>query len=229
MSVVKTTVVQNTSGGTRRFGFLPPHGRQMTAGQVLSLNGDLESFVSRKGRRYQAALDAAVAAGALSVLDTTEQFAGGANHVSGDVNAILLPPEGTAAIEAGDLLYISSGEVYPASALADAGTEAQNQEAFHDAFVGVALQDSAAGATDPIRVATAGVFTFSCPSSSFALGALVGPDGVGPDASLADQTVNAVATANLACGRVAAATTSSTSVTVEIESVIRTGGPRAAA
>ena len=43
-------------------------------------------------------------------------------------------------IEIGDLVYLATDDVRAASAQADQGTEAQNQEAFHDAFAGVAMQ-----------------------------------------------------------------------------------------
>lgn len=149
----------------------------------------------------------------------------------GETNPVEIPVASATVIEIGDLVYQASGAALPASALADAGTLAQNQEAFHDLFLGVAEAQSRAGDTAPIRVATSGVFEFDIVSASLALGALVGPDGTGTDGlvGVANQTVESVATPNLAIGRVVQATTSATKVKVAIDSVVVTGGPRAMA
>ena len=149
----------------------------------------------------------------------------------GETNPVTVPVASATVINIGDLVYVSSGNALPASALADAGTKAQNQEAFHDAFLGVAEQRSLAGETDPIRVATSGTFEFDIASATLALGALVGAAGTGVDGAVgvADQTVESVATPNLAIGRVQEAITSRTKVKVNIDSVIMTGGARAMA
>ena len=92
----------------------------------------------------------------------------------GETNPVVLPVESATVIEIGDLVYLETDDAKPASSLADQGTEAQNQEAFHDKFAGVAMQRSRAGDTTPIRVATRGVFEFPCPSATFEVGALIG-------------------------------------------------------
>lgn len=89
----------------------------------------------------------------------------------------------------------------PASELADAGTEAANQEAFHDVFVGVAMQASPNGVAQPIRVATSGVFEFECLPATAEVGDLIGVDEEGSGTELTTQMVAKVATANLAVGR----------------------------
>jgi hypothetical protein len=90
---------------------------------------------------------------------------------------------------------------------------------------------SPAGSTVPVTVATAGVFEFIATSATYALGALVGPAGTGlADAvGLANQTVEAVATANLAVGRVWKASGTATTALVEIVGVVNHGGPLAMA
>ena len=145
----------------------------------------------------------------------------------GDANPVQVPVASATVIEIGDLVYLSSGNALPASSQADLGTKAQNQEGFHDAFIGVSMSRSRNGDTAPIDVATSGVFEFDSASASYALGALVGPAGTGAgDAvGVANQTVESVATANLAIGRVAAATTSQTKVKVDIVSTVLRGGP----
>jgi hypothetical protein len=130
-------------------------------------------------------------------------------------------------IEIGDLLYLDNGTAKPASAQADTETEAGNQEAFHDKFLGVALAASRDGDTAAIRVATRGAFEFACPSGTFILGALLGPKEDAAGTALENQAVKSVATPNLALGRCTqAVTTASTRVLLEIVSTVLHGGPQ---
>lgn len=140
----------------------------------------------------------------------------------GDVKTVRTKAVGsTVVIEIGDLVGTTSdGSVYPASDSQWSGTE----ENFHDGFLGVALTQSRSGDTDPITVATSGVFEFDTASASYELGALVGPDDGG--AALYDQQVASVATPNLAIGRVARRTSSETTVFVDVQSVRMTSGPQ---
>lgn len=148
----------------------------------------------------------------------------------GDTDPVMIPALEAADIEIGDLVYQASGAARPASSLADLGTEAANQEGFHDAFLGVAMQASPAGSSDPIRVATSGVFEFDCLSATAEIGDFVGVDEDGAGVELADQTVAKVAGPNLAIGRCAKRVSpAGTRVLVAIESTILRGGPQAAA
>lgn len=149
----------------------------------------------------------------------------------GETNPVLAPVASAVVIEIGDCVALVSGNAVPADDFADVGTLAQNQEAFHDLFLGVAEQQSRDGDTFPIRVATSGTFEFDVVSASLGLGALVGLDGTGTGGlvGVANQTVESVATPNLAIGRVQEAIDSQTRVKVNIDSVIMTGGPRAMA
>ena len=104
-------------------------------------------------------------------------------------------------------------------------TEAANQELFADGFLGVAMQRSRAGDTDPIRVATTGVFELDCPSGTFELGDLIGADENTAGDALLNQQVDSVVTAARAVGRVARrVATAATSVLVDIRSTVMTGG-----
>jgi hypothetical protein len=132
-------------------------------------------------------------------------------------------------IEIGELVYVAAGKALPANSLAWDTNLATTQESFHDAFLGVALERTRAGETDPISVGTEGVYKYPCASAAYALGALVGPAGIGTT-SLNANSLASVATPNLAVGRVHEAVPSgSTSILVRIESTLLTGGPRAAA
>lgn len=140
-------------------------------------------------------------------------------------------------IEIGDLVLQDASDSNNPKPASDIGaipgthaTLAAAQEAFHDEFLGVAMQRSPAGATNRVRVATAGVFEFACASATFALGALVGLDDNAGGTALEHQQVIAVATPNLAIGRVVKDYPSATtSVLVEIVSTVTAGGPQAAA
>jgi hypothetical protein len=131
------------------------------------------------------------------------------------------------AIEIGDLLYQAGGNATPASGLSDLGTKAANQEALHDNFLGVAMQQSPDGSDEPIRVATAGVFEFDIASTTLALGDLLGGEENAGGDELLNQTVAKVATCNLAVGRcVKKSTAATTRALVDIESTVMAGGPQ---
>ncbi len=148
----------------------------------------------------------------------------------GDTCPVMMPVDSTTVIEIGDLVYLDTDDAKPASAQADQASETANQELLHDNFAGVAMQASASGDTQPVRVATAGVFEFDCASATFEVGDLVGADENAAGDALEDQTVASVATANLAVGRCAKrAATAGTRVLVDVVSTVLRGGPQAAA
>ena len=142
----------------------------------------------------------------------------------GDTNPVMAAVDSATVIEIGDLVYLDTDDAKPASAQADQGSEPSNQELFVDNFLGVAMQRSRDGDTAAIRVATTGVFEFDCPSGTFELGDLVGPDELG-GTTLADQLVDSVADARYAVARVARREpTAAASVYVDIRSTVMTGG-----
>ncbi|MBI2826713.1 MAG: hypothetical protein HYX69_18735 [Planctomycetia bacterium] len=148
----------------------------------------------------------------------------------GETSPVVIPVDATTVIEIGDLVYLATDDVRPASMQADQGTEAANQEAFHDIFAGVAMQRSRNGDTTPVRVATAGVFEFDCLSATFEVGALLGVDEAASGTTLENQVAAAVATPNLAIGRCAKRLNpAGTRVLVEIVGTVSHGGPQAMA
>ena len=148
----------------------------------------------------------------------------------GDTSPVMLPVDATTVLEIGDLVYLETDDARPASSQADQGTEAANQELFHDKFAGVAMQASRNGDTQPIRVATAGVFEFDCLSATFEVGKLIGADENAGGTALERQVVAPVATANLAIGRCAKRVNPATThVLVDVVSTIQRGGPQDAA
>jgi hypothetical protein len=143
----------------------------------------------------------------------------------GDTNPVVAAVDGGTVIEIGDLVYQDVDDAKPASAQSDQGSETANQELLADNFLGVAMQRSRNGDTDPIRVATTGVFDFDCPSGTFELGDLVGVDENAGGDGLLDQQVTSVSASKYAVGRVAKRVpAAATSVLVDIRSTVMTGG-----
>jgi hypothetical protein len=148
----------------------------------------------------------------------------------GDTNPVMLPVAAETVIEIGDLVGLTGGAAVPAAGFDDSGTEAANQEAFHDVFVGVAMQHSPDGSTEAVRIATSGVFEFDAASAAFELGDLIGVDEASSGTALENQVAVEVATPNLAIGRCAKRLSSAaTRVLVEIVSTVMRGGPQAVA
>ncbi len=143
----------------------------------------------------------------------------------GDTNPVVAAVDSSTEIEIGDLVYLDGDDAKPAPAAADQGSETANQEAFSAAFLGVAMQQSRAGDTAGIRVATTGVFQFECPSGTFEIGQMVGADENTSGDALLAQRVAPVAASAAAIGRVARREPDSvTAVLVAIASTVMTGG-----
>ena len=143
----------------------------------------------------------------------------------GDTNPVMSAVDSATVIEIGDLLYHDTDDAKPASSQADQGTKTGNQTLFADNFLGVAMQRSRAGDTDAIRVATSGVFEFDCTSGTFELGQHVGVEEDSGGTVLLDQQVAVVSVKAYAIGRTSKiATTSATSILIDICSTVMSGG-----
>ena len=67
------TTIKNTSGATRKFGFIPPHGKELTSGQEYTVFGNFVDHLMAGGRlsmRKKAAVEAALNSGAMELLAT---------------------------------------------------------------------------------------------------------------------------------------------------------------
>ncbi len=121
----------------------------------------------------------------------------------GDTSPVMLPVDSATVIEIGDMLYLDTDDAKPAASQADQGTKTANQQLFHDVFAGVAMQASRNGDTQPIRVATTGVFEFDCVSTTLEVGDIIGPDENVAGTALLNGTGIKVTNANAAIGRCA--------------------------
>lgn len=126
---------------------------------------------------------------------------------SGVMECVSLPTandgDTTHSIEVGDLVYVSGGKAYPASAMADQSSLTANQAAFALAFAGVAVEKTGLQTgektfhltDDPgsVYVAVTGDFEFPCDATSFATGDRIGAAENSDGNALEDQKVAQVA------------------------------------
>jgi hypothetical protein len=138
-----------------------------------------------------------------------------------DTNPVVAAVASGTVIEIGDLLWQDVDNAKPASALVNDGGYGTMAKEFADKFLGVAMQRSFSGDTDPIRVATTGVFEFDCNTASFELGDLIAPSVAvwGNDSfRICNQQVGKVSDFLYAICRCAKRGTGLTSVLVDIRS-----------
>lgn len=117
-----------------------------------------------------------------------------------------------------DLVWLDPNTVTakPASGFAYGSSLAATQEAFFPYFLGRAIDASANGETDPIRVAKHGLHAFPCDSANFTVGDWVGPDDNVAGNALLNQQVIAVNAPSRGIGRVVQGGVGVTSVLVSL-------------
>ena len=105
-------------------------------------------------------------------------------------------------IEVGDLVYLDTNDIKPASSLtyitapASAALDlAATQAQFAAMARGVALDASASGDTSEIAVASEGIYSYPCASSTWEIGDLVGPDDDATPLLTDQQVINVTQTA----------------------------------
>lgn len=62
------TTLKNTSGATRVFSFIPPHGRELADNAEVEIQGDLQSRI--RTERARKAFEDAVASGEITIVNT---------------------------------------------------------------------------------------------------------------------------------------------------------------
>ncbi len=122
---------------------------------------------------------------------------------SGQVELHRLRVDSGTVIEAGDLVFLDTDDVKPASDFTWDTNLATTQAAFAAAFLGVAHQQSADGDTDDISVdlSSHSVYEFDVASATYEVGDVLGPDEGSSD--LTDQQLEAVSSAALGIARAA--------------------------
>ncbi len=126
-------------------------------------------------------------------------------------------------IEIGDLIWLDTDDTKPASNFSWTTDAATTQANFKEKFLGVAMQASRDGDTNPIRFIYDGVFEMDASSASYELGSMVAPAKSSGE-KLLNQQVAASSAAAGAIGIVhKAAPSSSTRVLVRIRSQVMDG------
>lgn len=122
---------------------------------------------------------------------------------SGQVELHKVRVDSATVIEAGDLVWLDTDDVKPASAFTWDTNLATTQAAFAAVFLGVAHQSSAASETADISVDLSpfSVYEFDVDSDTYELGELLGPDNV--STALADQQLTPVGSSGLGIARAA--------------------------
>lgn len=146
-----------------------------------------------------------------------------------DAKTIKVTVPSATAIAIGDLLFNNAGVAAKFSAQADAGTEALNQALAASLFLGVSADQRLSTETGTAsRVAKAdGVFDVTCPSTTWAIGELVGPSENAGGDGLENQQVEKVANPAHAIGYCVQAGTSVTTVRCRLISRYVPGAVRA--
>lgn len=119
-----------------------------------------------------------------------------------DLESVLLPNDGTYAIEQYDLLYLETDDVRPASAATDLTVKLQNQIYFAQRFVGLSLDARAVadGAKTDFPVAPFAVVEIDCVSSTFHFGDKVAATENAGGTALMDNKVEKTTDADAAIG-----------------------------
>jgi hypothetical protein len=146
----------------------------------------------------------------------------------GETCPVMLPVDSTTVIEIGDMLFLDTDDAKPGALQTNQGTKGANQQLFHDNFAGIAMQASRSGDTQPIRVATTGVFEFDCASTTLEVGDMMGPETNGGGTQILNQTAAKVTSADKAIGRCAKRLNpAGTRVLVDVVSSMLKGGAQA--
>jgi hypothetical protein len=139
------------------------------------------------------------------------------NWLYGDRNEIEFPIDDNQDAAIGDFMLIESDDARRASVQSDQGSEGGNQQLAHDNFIGVAMEahTSGGGATQ-LKIATTGVFLFTCPDEDRSQNNLMGIDEAGSGTALENQVVDNVSNTNAAIGVIQHSQASGTTCEVSI-------------
>lgn len=147
------------------------------------------------------------------------------NYRSGEQLFVRPAVDSATVIERGDICWLDTDDVKPASSYTWSSSDSATQAAFTAVFLGIADDASPSGDTDPINVdiSATSVYEFTCVSATYEIGNTFAVDGNGADA-IYDQVLEKVATASRCIARARnRATSSTTKVKVSFASAYHTG------
>jgi len=121
-------------------------------------------------------------------------------HRHGPQLLVKCPVDSSTVIEVGDLVWLDTDDVKPATSFTWNTDLATTQAAFAVNFLGVAQEASASGQTDEISIdiSPLAVYEMDAASATYEIGDPVGPDqtGSGSSATLMDQQLEAAVAAS---------------------------------
>jgi hypothetical protein len=211
------TVIVNVSGVSRRFGFIPPHGKLLAANGSVTLSGDIQSYWPRATqKRWSQALSNAITAGTIEIRRQRRMIFYGKVTNAGAVGTIT----------AGMLVYWDSGagSIRPITDIAAGGSLTATRQSLANIFLGVALSghaNLAATVTNfPVDISSDSLYEFDCTSETHELGELLTPTGnAGTFVITSATTLVKTVTATEAIARVARRDTSAAvKVMVQLQS-----------
>lgn len=184
-----TTLLINPTNVARTYSYLPPHGRTIAAGGSLVLDGDiLADLGALRYNRKLIGLKNDVQRGYLHVFRNFRHL----------VSANVLAAQ---AIAIGDMVYLSGGNLVPASSLAWNTDLATTQADFANVFLGIAVE--AKGVTSGnqkllVDVSPNSHYFYPCASQTHEIGDTFGPDKDTGNAILKGTLEKAVAASSIA-------------------------------
>lgn len=188
-----TTIITNTSGKTLSFGFIPPHGKELTSGESVTVVGDLAVQLKTGGGRDN---KRKVVAFQNAITNKLIRVARSVRHI------VYCAVDASTVITAGDLLYLDTDDVKPAGSFTWDNDLATTQAGFADVFLGVALDAHATAdgaVTDfPVDISPNSLYAYLCASETHEIGDTFGPDKQSGDALESQKLEKAVAASSIA-------------------------------
>jgi hypothetical protein len=206
LSKIQTTVT-NTTSNSLVFGFLPPHGRTLAAGESLTIDGDIQDYFRTGGgrtwQRKKTAFDNAITSKFLRVDVDHLHIA----YCAADSSTVLA---------VGDLVYLDTDDVKPAASFTWDTNIATTQAAFANSFLGICMTAKASGAAATniaVQIAPTVIYKYTCTSETHEIGNTFGP-AKNPlsNALLSQQLVKSAAAGGVARGQKRNASASTTAI-----------------
>jgi len=169
------TTIKNTSGKTMRFGFTPYHGAQLTANQVVTVDGDISDYYPRPTqKRWRQSVANANTLGIASVSRNIRQlFIGRVSNAAA-----------VSTINAGDMVWwdptvdSNVGSIRSAVDTPAGGTLVATRTAFAQKFIGRAVashtSQSAVVTNFVVDMSATTIFTVACQSETHNIGDAMG-------------------------------------------------------
>jgi hypothetical protein len=201
------SVVTNISSNRLPFGFLPPHGKELAAGASVTIDGDLVAQLKTGGGRTHTRKLAGFKA---AVADKLLRYYVNHRHI------VTCAVDSGTVIAVGDLVWLDTDDVKPASAFTWTSDLATTQAAFALKFLGVALDAHTAGSAVTnfrVDISPVSIYAFACDSEAHEVGALLGPKKAGGNALLS-TSLDIVATTPLSIARAMKRDSSATATTL---------------